>query len=109
MDTERTQIHTPQHHNPHPTGGNLPPWNLMIPGAKLIPPLTLQTDTTLVMKVMTPNQAVQMNPEDPATLTDQEDQVALVDLEDLEAPTVLEIWADMATTLPTSKTSCGNS
>ncbi len=83
----------------------------MIPEAKLIPPLTLQTDTTMVTKRMTPNQAAQMNLEDLAALTDQ-DQVApevLVVLEILEAPIVPEVRADLATILPMSKTSCGNS
>ncbi len=56
MDTGRTQIHTPQHLNPHPMGGNQLPWNPMIPEAKLIPLLMPQTNTSMVMKMMTPNQ-----------------------------------------------------
>ncbi len=72
----------------------------------------LQTNATMVTKMMTPNQAAQMNLENPAALMDQEDQeapVALVVLEVLEAPMVPEVQADLATTLPMSKTSCRNS
>ncbi len=106
MDTGKIQTHTPQHLNPHPMGGNRPPQNLTIPEVKPIPLLTLQTDTTKVTKMMTPNQAVQMNPEVP------EGWAAPVGLEVLEVPMVLEapeVLADLATTPPTSKTSCGNS
>ncbi len=63
MDTGKIQTHTPQHLNPHPMGGNRPLWSLTIPEAKPIPLLTLQTDTTKVMKMTTPKQAVQTNPE----------------------------------------------
>ncbi len=82
MDTEKIRTHTPWHLDPHPMGGNRPPRNLTIPEAKPIPLLMLQTDTTKVTKMMTPNQAVQTN---------------------------LEVPADLATTPPTSKTSYGNS
>ncbi len=61
MDTGKIQTHTPQHLNPHPMGGNRPLWNLMIPEAKPIPLLTLQTDMTMVTKMTTPNWAVQTN------------------------------------------------
>ncbi len=88
MDTGRTQIHTPQHLNPHPMEGNLSPWNLTIPEVKLIPPLTLQTNTTTVMMDLTHNLVAQMD---------------LVVLE------VLEVQADPATTLPMSNISCRNS
>ncbi len=104
-DTRRTWIHTPQHLNPYPTEGNRPPQNPMIPEAKLIPLLMLQTDTTMVTKMTTPNWAAQTNPEDPAALMDQEDQVASADP---VALVVLEVHADWATTLPTSSTSCRN-
>ena len=103
MDTGKIWTHTPQHLNRHPMGGNRPPQNLTIPEAKLIPLLTLQTDTTKVTKMTTPKQAVQMNPEA---------QAALVGLEVLEVPMVPggpEVLVDLATTPPTSKTSCGNS
>ncbi len=53
--------------------------------------------------MMTPNQEAQMKVEDPAALMDQEDQ------EDQVALVVLEDQVDLATTLPTSKTSCRNS
>ncbi len=96
IDTRRTQIHTPQHLNPHPTGGNLLPQNSTIPGAKLIPSLTLSTDTIMVTKVMTSNQAAQMNPE-----------VQVVQ-KVLEAPMVWEVQVVLATILPTSKTFCRN-
>ncbi len=84
----------------------------MIPGAKPIPPLTPQMDTTMVTKVMTPNKAAQMNLEDQVASMDQEDQVALVvpvALVVLEVPMVPEVQAGLATTLPMSKTSYGNS
>ncbi len=112
MDTGKIQTHTPQHLNPHPMGGNQPPWNLTIPEAKPIPLLMLQTDTTKVTKMTTPNQAVQTNLEDPEALTDPGVWVAPVGLEVLEVPMVLEaleVPADLAPTPPTSKTSCGNS
>ncbi len=63
----------------------------------------LQTDMTMVTKITTPNWAAQTNPEDLAALMDQEDQMAPAVLE------ALEVQVDPATTLPTSKTSCGNS
>ncbi len=113
-DTRRIQIHTPQHLNPHPMGGNRPLWNPRIPEAKLIPLLTLQTDMTMVTKMTTPNQAAQMNPEDLEALTDQEslealvDLVALVVLEVPMVPEAPEVQADLATILPMSKTSCRN-
>ncbi len=72
----------------------------MIPEAKLIPLLTLQTDTTKVTKMSTPKQAVQTNPEAWA---------APVGLEVPMVPGAPEVPADLATTPPTSKTSCGNS
>ena len=84
-------------------GGNRPLQNLTIPEAKPIPLLTLQTDTTKVTKITTPNQAVQTNPE---ALTDLGVQVAPVVL---EVPMVLEAPVDLATTPPTSKTSWRNS
>ncbi len=90
-------------------GGNRPPRNLTIPEVKLIPLLMLQTDTTKVTKMMTPNQAVQMNLE---ALTDPGVQAAPVGLEVLEVPMVPEapeVPADLATTPPMSKTSCENS
>ncbi len=93
-DTGRTQTHTLQHLNLHPMGGNQPPRNLKTPEAKLIPPLMLQTDTTVVTKRTIPNQVAQTSPEVPAALMDQGDQAAPV------AP---------ATIHPTSRTSCGNS
>ncbi len=102
-DTGRTPIHTPQHPNPHPMRGNWLPRNPKIPEVKLISLLTLQTNATMVTKMMTPNRAAQTNLEDLAALMDQEDQVAPAALE------VLEVQADLATTLPTSKTSCRNS
>ncbi len=111
-DTGKIQTHTPQHLNPHPMGGNQPPRNLTIPEAKPIPLLTLQTDMTMVTKMMTPNQAVQTNPEDPEALMDPGVQAAPVVLEVLEVPMVPEapeVLADLATTPPTSKTSCRNS
>ncbi len=94
MDTGKIRTHKPQHLNPHPMGGNRPPWNLTIPEAKPIPLLMLQTDTTMVTKMMTPNLAVQTNLEAPVVL------------EVLEVPMVP---GDLATTPPTSKTSCRNS
>ena len=102
MDTRKIWTHTPQHLNPHPMGGNRPPRNLTIPEVKPIPLLMLQTDMTKVTKMKTPNQAVQ---------TDPGVRVAPVGLEVLEVPMVLEaleVPADLATTPPTSKTSCGN-
>ncbi len=81
-------------------GGNRLPRNLTIPEAKLIPLLTLQTDTTMVMKMTTPNRTVQTNPEDPEGLMVLEVQMVP------EAP---EVPADLATTPPMSKTSCRNS
>ncbi len=106
--------HTPA---PQPTsnGGNRPPRNLTIPEAKPIPRLTLQTDTTKVTKMTTPNRAVQTNLED---LEDPEAlmvpgvpvaPVVLVVLEVQMVPEASEVLADLATTPPTSKTSCGNS
>ncbi len=106
MDTGKIRTHTPQHLNRHPMGGNRPLQNLMIPEAKPIPLLMLQTDTTMVTKIMTPNQAVQTNPEVPEALTDPGVRVALVALVALE---VLEVPVDLETTPPMSKTSCGNS
>ncbi len=64
----RTQIRTPQHLNPHPTGGNLTNWNPTIPETVLTPLLTLQIDTTRAMMDPTPNLVAQMAP------MDQEDQ-----------------------------------
>ncbi len=93
-DTGRTQTHTPQHLNPHPTGGNRLPRNPKIPEAKPIPLLTQQTNATRVMKMTTPNRAAQMDPAAPAVL---------------EVPMVLEVLAAPATTLPMSKTCCRNS
>ncbi len=64
---------------------------------------------TMVTKMTTPNQAVQTNPEDPEGLMVLEVPVVPVVLEVqmvLEAP---EVPVDLATTPPTSKTSCGNS
>ncbi len=78
----------------------------MIPEAKLIPLLTLQTDMTKVTKMTTPNQAVQTNPENPEALTDPGVWAALVGREVLEVPMVP---VDLPTTPPTSKTSCRNS
>ncbi len=48
-------------------------------------------------------------PEDLAALMDQEDLAGMAGPEVLEVPMVLEVWAGPATTLPMSKTSCGNS
>ncbi len=62
--------------------------NPTIPEMVLTPLLTLQIDTTRVMMDLTPNLVAQMAP------MDQEDKAVL---------------ADLATILPTSKTSCGNS
>ncbi len=94
---ENLDPHTPSTSTDIQWGATGRPQNLTIPEAKLIPLLTLQTDTTKVTKMTTPKQAVQTNPEDP------EARAAPVGLE------VLEIPADLATTPPTSKTSCGNS
>ncbi len=72
----------------------------------------LQTDMTMVTKMTTPNWAVQTNPEDPEGLMVLEVWVALVVPVVLEVQMVLEapeVPADLATTPPTSKTSCGNS
>ncbi len=91
MNTERTQIHTHQHLNPHSTGGNLTLWNPITLETKLIPPFTLQTGTTRVMTDLTHNLMVP------------------VVLEALEALMGLGVQTDPATTLPMSKTSCGNS
>ncbi len=77
----------------------------MIPEAKPIPLLTLQTDTTMVTKMMTPNWAAQTNLEDQVALTDQEDQVASADPVALVVLVVLEVQVDPAKTLPMSKTS----
>ncbi len=90
-------------------GGNRLPRNLTIPEAKPIPLLTLQTDTTKVTKMTTPNQAVQMNPEVPEALTDPGVRVALEVLEVPMVPEAPEVLADLATTSPMSKTSCENS
>ncbi len=103
-DTGKIRTHTAQHPNPHPMGGNWPPQNLTIPEAKPIPLLMLQTDTTMVTEMTTPNQVVQMNPE---ALTDPgvwAVWAAPVGLEVLEVPMVLEAPegpADLATTPPT--------
>ncbi len=78
MDTGKIRTHIPQHLNPHPMGGNAPPRNLTIPEAKPIPLLTLQTDTTKVTRMTTPNQAVLTNPENPEALTDPGNWVAPV-------------------------------
>ncbi len=62
MGTEKTQIYTLRHLNLHSIGSNLTLWDPMVLEAKLIPPLTLPTGTTMMTIESTLNLVAQTAP-----------------------------------------------